>query len=82
MFYDNNAPKKVGNVFEYILVASQRTREINIQRNNTGENSQLRDKNSKREYPHQQAAREITEGTVGREYLRKVKSRDYKTKMR
>lgn len=80
MIYDEKARKQIDNVFEFILIAAERSREINIKRNSDGTNSTLLSKNT--EYTHQQAVREIVEGTIGHEYLDKLKSRKHKSKMR
>ena len=82
MIYDEKAKKQVTNVFDFILITAERCREINIQRNSTELSKSINSKSSNFEFAHEQAVREIGQGTIGREYLGKVKSRKYKTKMR
>ena len=60
------AALKIGNIYDMVLIASARTREIR-----KGKRPMIDTKNK----PSVTAIREIEQGHIGREYLRKLRSK-------
>jgi hypothetical protein len=69
-----------GSIFNYVLVASERTKEIHQQRKTSGLSGLPTTEYRKLEKIHTQVAREIQEGTVGLEYLLRISDRHNKQK--
>ena len=80
MIDNQGAQAAVGNIFDFVLIASERIREINRERYNNGTYSADMDVYRHLEKPHQQAVREMVEGKVGREYLKKLGRKTQKSK--
>jgi DNA-directed RNA polymerase subunit K/omega len=80
MIDNPGAQKTIGNIFEYVLVASERVRELNRQRADSGQNGLPPSEYSKLEKLHTVAARDIEEGRVTREYLKRIGERHQETK--
>jgi DNA-directed RNA polymerase subunit K/omega len=77
----NNEVQAAGlTIFEFVLVSSERIREINRKRRNNGEYALAISERSKLKKPHVVAVEEITSGKIGKEYLRKVGERALKGK--
>jgi DNA-directed RNA polymerase subunit K/omega len=75
MIDNPGAQAAVGNIFDFVLIASERVREINRERYENGTYSCDMTEYKKLEKPHLKAKREIVEGYVGREYLKKINKR-------
>ena len=75
MIDNPSAQMAVGNIYDFVLIASERVREINSERHQSGIYLDGIDRYKTLEKPHLQAAREVVEGKVGREYLKKVSQR-------
>lgn len=69
------AAKNIGNRFNLVLVASERVREIHRERMKQAEEGLL-DFSKRQTVPAEQAISEIEDGTIGKEYLKKVKVRN------
>jgi hypothetical protein len=65
----------VGNIFDYVLIVSERIREINRERATNGLNRLPTEEFAKLDKPHQIAGNDILEGRVGREYLKRISDR-------
>jgi DNA-directed RNA polymerase subunit K/omega len=80
MIDNPGAQRAVGNIYDFVLIASERVREINLERHESG--VYLGDINQYKslEKPHLKACREIVEGKIGREYLKKVGRRIQKNR--
>jgi DNA-directed RNA polymerase omega subunit len=72
----DRATKNIGNRFDLVLVASERMRELHQQRRRQEEQAEkcLTTKRNQ-PVPAHQAIRDIEQGTVGREYLARVRDR-------
>ena len=75
MIDNPGAQAAVGNIYDFVLIASERVREINRQRIENGSFLNGIDGYKKLTKPHLQARDEIVEGKVGREYLKKIGQR-------
>ena len=75
MIDNPSAQAAVGNIYEFVLIASERVREINRERAEDGVYKGGISQYKTLEKPHLKACREIVEGKVGREYLKKVSRR-------
>lgn len=75
MIDNPTAQLAVGSIYDFVLIASERVREINRQRTEDGSYLVDMAEYKKLEKPHLQANREIMEGKVGREYLKKIGQR-------
>ena len=75
MIDNPTARAAVGNIYEFVLIASERVREINKERSDSEVFLGGIDVVKTLEIPHLMATREIIEGKVGREYLKKVSRR-------
>jgi DNA-directed RNA polymerase subunit K/omega len=75
MIDNPSAQMAVGNIYDFVLIASERVREINSERHQSGIYLDGIDRYKTLEKPHLQAAREVVEGKVGLEYLKKVSRR-------
>jgi DNA-directed RNA polymerase omega subunit len=75
MIDNPGAQAAVGNIYDFVLIASERVREINRERAEDGVYKVDFSKYKTLEKPHLKACREIVEGKVGREYLKKVSRR-------
>lgn len=84
MVDNQTAQATCGNIFNFVIIASERMREIYKERKDTGLDRLSVSERKHLEAPHLQVAREITSGTVGIEYLKKIrdKARTNKQKMR
>ena len=80
MIDNPTAQATVGNIYEFVLIASERVREINRERDASGESGLPTDQYKKLEKAHLKAVREIVEGKIGREYLKKINQRVRKNK--
>jgi len=80
MIDNPGAQAAVGNIFDFVLIASERVREIHRDRRESGTYGLETGSYQKLEKPHLQACREIVEGKIGREYLKKVSQRGQKTR--
>jgi len=69
-----------GSIFNYVLVASERTKEIHEQRKSSGLSSLPTSEYRKLEKIHSQVAREINEGVIGLEYLKRISDRNSRQK--
>lgn len=69
------AQARTGNIFNYVLVASERAKEIKQQRRNSGELALPTELYRNLPLIHTQVAAEIAAGTVGIEYLGKIRER-------
>jgi DNA-directed RNA polymerase omega subunit len=79
----DKANSKIGNRFDLVLVASERMREIQKKRIESGDFKNLTSSERKSKVtPANQTFTEIEQGTVGREYLNRVKARTFKRKQR
>ena len=80
MIDNPGAQAAVGNIYDFVLIASERVREINRDRAAAG--TYLGDVSQYKalEKPHLKACREIVEGKIGREYLKKVGRRIQKNR--
>jgi DNA-directed RNA polymerase subunit K/omega len=79
----DRATRNAGNRFDLVLIASERMRELHAQRRkqeSEGELSLTERRN--RPVPAHQAVRDVEEGTVGREYLSKVRDRGHRRRSR
>lgn len=76
---NQTAQDRVGSIFNYVLVASERVKEIHRERKAKGLNGLSMSAYSKLEKTHVQVSREIEEGTVGVEYLLKIRDREQKS---
>ena len=77
---NQTAQDRVGSIFNYVLVASERVKEIHRERKAQELNRLPMSQYSKLEKPHAQVAREIESGQVGIEYLLKIRDREMKSK--
>jgi len=75
MIDNPSAQLAVGNIYDFVLIASERVREINSERHQSGIYLDGIDRYKTLEKPHLQAVREVVEGKVGLEYLKKVSRR-------
>lgn len=75
MIDNPGAQAAVGNIYDFVLIASERVREINSERHQSGVYLDGISRYKTLEKPHLKACREIVEGKVGREYLKKVSRR-------
>jgi hypothetical protein len=75
MIDNPTAAAKVGNIFDYVLIASERFREINRQRSASGENGLPTNEYAKLKKIHNVVAEDIESGLVGREYLKRISDR-------
>ncbi len=75
MIDNPTAREKVGSIFDYVLIVSERFREINRKRAASGENGLPTPEYAKLKKIHIQAAEDIESGLVGREYLKKIGAR-------
>ena len=75
MIDNPGAQLAVGNIYDFVLIASERVREINSERHQSGIYLDGIDRYKSLEKPYLQAAREVVEGKVGLEYLKKVSRR-------
>lgn len=80
MIDNPTAQAAVENIYDFVLIASERIREINRERINDGSYSGGIDSYKNLEKPHQKACREIVSGEVGREYLKKIGERAHQNK--
>lgn len=80
MIDNPGAQAAVGNIYEFVLIASERVREINRERSEDGTYLGGILQYKSLEKPHLKATREIVEGKVGREYLKKVARRIQKNR--
>jgi len=80
MIDNPGAQAAVGNIYEFVLIASERVREINRERSEDGTYLGGILQYKSLEKPHLKACREIVEGKVGREYLKKVARRIQKNR--
>ena len=80
MIDNTGAQRAVGSIYEFVLIASERVREINRERANNGVYLGDIQQYKSLEKPHLQACREIVEGKVGREYLKKIGQRIQKNR--
>lgn len=80
MIDNPSALATVGNIYEYVLIASERMREIYIHRKDTGLDKLPPGSRKNKELPHDQVAREILSGEVGLEYLKKIRNRERRNK--
>ncbi len=80
MIDNPGAQAAVGNIFDFVLIASERVREINLERHEDGVYKAGISLYKSLEKPHLQACREIVEGKIGREYLKKVGRRIQKNR--
>jgi DNA-directed RNA polymerase subunit K/omega len=80
MIDNPGAQRAVGNIYEFVLIASERVREINRERANDGVYLGGINQYKSLEKPHLKACREIVEGKIGREYLKKVGRRIQKNR--
>lgn len=72
----DKAVSKVGNRFDLVLIASERMRELHKMRQEQEESKWLTvEQRRKQVIPAVQAVSDIENGTVGREYLSKLKER-------
>jgi hypothetical protein len=69
------AQETCGSIYNYVLVASERTKEIHEQRKKTGLSGLPSSEYQQLEKIHAQVAREISEGEVGVEYLLRIRDR-------
>lgn len=72
MIDNPGARAAVGSIYDFVLIASERVREINRERLESGVLLGGVQVLKTLEKPHVQACREIVEGRIGREYLKKV----------
>ena len=75
MIDNPTAQATVGNIFDYVLIASERIRELNRERSANGLNALPTSEFKKLPKLHSQANTDIVEGRVGREYLKKISDR-------
>ena len=75
MIDNPGAQAAVGNIYDFVLIASERVREINRERTEDGSFLKGFDSYKKLTKPHLQALEDITTGKVGREYLKKISQR-------
>lgn len=75
MIDNPGAQRAVGNIYDFVLIASERVREINRERIEDGSFLNGISGYKKLTKPHQQALEDITTGKVGREYLKKIGQR-------
>lgn len=75
MIDNPTAQAKVGNIFDFVLIASERFREINRQRSTDGSNGLPTPEYAKLKKIHTQVAEDIESGAVGREYLKRISDR-------
>jgi hypothetical protein len=75
MIDNPTAAAKVGNIFDYVLIASERFREINRQRSASGENGLPTHQYKNLPKIHHVVAEDIESGRVGREYLKRISDR-------
>lgn len=75
--YDK-AVKNIGNRFDFVLVASERLRELRREQKRLHDAGFIDSKNLSKELLHQQAVTDIENGKVGLEYLDRVKDRTIK----
>ena len=75
MIDNPTAQATIGNIFDYVLIASERFREINRARSASGQNGLPSPEYAKLKKIHIQVAEEIESGFVGREYLKKISGR-------
>ena len=80
MIDNPGAQRTIGNIFEYVLVASERVRELHRERANSGDNALPPGEYGKMEKLHQIAARDIEEGRVTRDYLKRIGQRHRENK--
>lgn len=80
MIDNQTAQKSVGSIFDFVLIACERVREINRERHDNGLYTASMEVYKTLEKPHAQACREIVEGKVGREYLKKIGQRIQKNR--
>lgn len=81
MIDNPTAQATIGNIYDFVLIASERVREINRSRSADGTYGAVdMIAYKKLEKPHLQACREIVEGKVGLEYLKKVGRRIQKNR--
>jgi len=72
---NQTAQARVGSLFNYVLIASERVKEIYEQRSANGDAALPVERHKRLEKPHLQAAREIEAGLIGVEYLEKIRQR-------
>jgi len=72
---NQTAQRSVGSIFNYVLIASERMKEICEERKNSGEAGLSIEEYRRLELPHLKTAREIESGKVGVEYLEKIRER-------
>lgn len=75
MIDNPTAQAKVGSIFDYVLILSERIRELNRERSEQGLSALPTHEYKKLPKLHDQAAKDIEEGRVGREYLKKISER-------
>lgn len=72
----DRAARNIGNRFDLVLVASERMREIHIDRRKQEQSGEVDTwQRKQRAIPSTQAILDIEQGTVGTEYLSKIKQR-------
>jgi hypothetical protein len=76
MVDNQTAQAKCGSIFNYVLVASERVKEIHQQRRESGLSGLPSSEYRNLEKIHTQVAREIEEGAVGLEYLKRIGDRN------
>jgi hypothetical protein len=79
---NQTAQARVGSIFNYVLIASERMKEIYEERRSSGEAGMSIEQYKTLELPHLKAAREIESGLVGREYLERLGRRGRQTEKR
>jgi len=73
---NQTAQLRVGSIFNYVLIASERVREINRERASNGQNALSTEEYKRLPLIHDIAAQDIESGRVGIEYLKKIRGRD------
>lgn len=72
--YDK-AAKKIGNRFDFVLVATERLRELRREQKNLEEAGFLDKSTKRKELLHSKAISDIENGVVGMEYLDRIRLR-------
>jgi hypothetical protein len=75
MVDNQTAQLRCGNIFNYVLIASERVRELHAQRREDGLLRMTTEQYSKLPTYHKQVSEEIATGVVGLEYLDKIRER-------
>jgi DNA-directed RNA polymerase subunit K/omega len=73
---NKTAQLRVDSIYNYVLIASERVREIYRERAASGENALPIEEYKRLPLIYKTAAEDIESGRVGIEYLKKIKSRD------